>query len=156
MAATNNGGRKIRPKSRVNRAHPFTVAVRLDHATPTITALVWPENPRMNWAGTYPMERRIRRSSISYTPERSASFSTRITGPSSGSTQGHPLVVASGSVAARKMAPAIRGTGVIGRPASITLTGRPRIPVSFFFLENRKTSARVEGHQGHGGRGWKT
>ena len=42
--------------------------------------------------GTYLVARRIRLLSISYTPARSASFSTRITGPSSGSTQGHPLV----------------------------------------------------------------
>lgn len=117
---------------------------------PTIMALVC-ENPRMNWAGAYLMERRIRRSMISYTPARRASFSTRITGPSSGSTHGHPLVAASGSVAARKTAPAIRGTGVIGRPASKILTGRPRIAVSFF-LKNRNVSAR-RGHRD--GEGWK-
>ena len=87
--------------------------------------------------GTYLLARRTRSLSISYTPARSASFSTRITGPSSGRTQGHPLVAKSGSVAARKMAPAIRGTGVSGMPASSSLTGSPRIDVSFRLHKSR-------------------
>src|ERR1700677_1724217 len=52
-------------------------------------------------------------------------------GAESGNTHGHPLVAISGSVAARKTAHAMRGTGVSGRPASMSLEGRPRMEVSF-------------------------
>ena len=65
----------------------------------------------------YLMRRRTRLFSMSYTPSRRDSFLRRRTGPSSGSTHGHPLVVGSGSVAARRMAPATRSTGVVGMPA---------------------------------------
>jgi hypothetical protein len=120
-------GLKIRLKSRTKRAQNLTVAAMLQrqrhqHLTPT--------RANTQAKGTYLAARRTRSSSILYTPARSASFSTRMTGPSSGSTNGHPLVEKSGSVAARKMAPATRGTGVIGMPASISFTGRSRMDVS--------------------------
>ena len=66
---------------------------------------------------SYLMTRRTRLFSMSYTPSCRVSFLQRRTGPSSGSTHGQPLVVGSGSVAARKMAPTTRSTGVHGMPA---------------------------------------
>jgi hypothetical protein len=68
--------------------------------------------------------------SISYTPSCKTSFSRRRTGPSSGSIHGHPLVARSGSVAARKMAPATRSTGVMGMPTVRALDFQSIILVS--------------------------
>lgn len=68
--------------------------------------------------------------SISYTPSCKISFLRRRTGPSSGSIHGHPLVARSGSVAARKMAPATRSTGVIGIPTERALDFQSMILVS--------------------------
>ena len=118
-------GRKIRLKSRTKRKQNLMVAVMLRAHR---------QHKRSKQKGgdvTYLAARRMRLSSILYTPARRPSFSTRMTGPSSGSTHGQPLVERSGSVAARKMAPATRGTGVIGMPASRSLTGRSRMDVSF-------------------------
>jgi len=126
-AAINSTGRKIRPKSRTRRTQSRTALAKL-HATPSSQSAS--RNPRYDRGGAYPLARRRRLLSKSYTPARSASFSTLITGPSSGNTHGHPLVAMSGSVAAQKTAPAMRGTGVIGRPASMSFVGRLRIDVS--------------------------
>jgi hypothetical protein len=52
-------------------------------------------------------------------------------GAESGNTHGHPLVAISGSVAARKTAHAMRGTGVSGRPVNMSLEGGLRMEVSF-------------------------
>lgn len=68
--------------------------------------------------------------SISYTPSFKTSFLSRRTGPSSGSTHGHPLVARSGSVAARKMAPATRSAGVMGMPTVRALDFQSIILVS--------------------------
>ena len=123
---TSSTGRKIRLKSRTKRKQNLMVAVMLRTHR---------QHKRSKLKGerdvTYLAARRMRLSSILYTPSRRPSFSTRMTGPSSGSTHGQPLVERSGSVAARKMAPATRGTGVIGMPASRSLTGRSRMDVSF-------------------------
>lgn len=124
---TSSTGRKMRLKSRTKRKQNLMVAVMLRTHR---------QHKRSKQKGgtrdvTYLAARRMRLSSILYTPSRRPSFSTRMTGPSSGSTHGQPLVERSGSVAARKMAPATRGTGVIGMPASRSLTGRSRMDVSF-------------------------
>ena len=52
-------------------------------------------------------------------------------GAESGNTHGHPLVTISGSVAVRKTAHAMGGTGISGRPVSMSLEGRVRMEVSF-------------------------
>ena len=52
------------------------------------------------------------------------------TGPSSSRRYPDPLVLMSGSVAAYRMAPATRGTGVSGIPAKISLTGVGTMAVS--------------------------
>jgi hypothetical protein len=79
---------------------------------------------------SYLMMRLTRLFSISYTPSCKTSFLRRRTGPSSGSIHGHPLVARSGSVAARKMAPATRSTGVLGMPAERALDFQSIILVS--------------------------
>jgi hypothetical protein len=135
MAAIKSTGRKIRPKSRNNRAQSFTAVTKLHSASPPSQASVSVTENRARPGGAYLLARRTRALSISYTPIRSASFSTLITGPSSGNTHGHPLVSGSGSVAARKTAPAMRGMGVNGMPASMSLIGSSRSEVSFHEIE---------------------
>lgn len=91
--------------------------------------------------------------SVSYTPSCKTSFLRRRTGPSSGSTHGHPLVAPSGSVAARKMAPATRSTGVIGMPTARALDFQSIILVSAGVANDKLVNNDTEMGQGREGQG---
>ena len=114
-------GRRRWPKSRIIASQNSTVALKLNSQ---LVDQNWYSGRAERRGGKgggkdfirYLTMRLTRLLSISYTPSRKTSFWRRSTGPSSGSIHGHPLVARSGSVAARKMAPATRSTGVIGIP----------------------------------------
>ena len=67
---------------------------------------------------------------ILYTPCLNFSFGIMNTGPSSTSSHAEPLDVSSLSVAAWKIAPATRETGVLGIPARRSFTGTGTMAVS--------------------------
>ena len=127
-------GRRARPKSRNTAIQNSTLDLKLvkkkNRSQFRSVSSVCLVRAVQEKGKIYFMRRRTRLFSMSYTPSCKTSFLRRRTGPSSGSIHGHPLVAGSGSVAARKIAPATRSTGVFGMPAVASFVCKSMMLVS--------------------------